>query len=157
MARVDDERLGTKGGGQRAEGKSKPANQTLPPLPFPPGHLATCRDRISTSTNTNPSLSTTQRLHPHPLQNQTLPSHPFTFSHLMSRIPVPNGGLQHSPGSPGMPSTPASEPRRKTNRRDEVSLSLLPCRAFLLPPSLHTYIISGAVAATCCDVGCKLH
>ncbi|BEJ01065.1 hypothetical protein CcaverHIS631_0509220 [Cutaneotrichosporon cavernicola] len=37
----------------------------------------------------------------------------------MSRIPVPNGGLQSAPGSPSMPSTPASEPRRKTNRRDE--------------------------------------
>ncbi|GMK55279.1 hypothetical protein CspeluHIS016_0203350 [Cutaneotrichosporon spelunceum] len=37
----------------------------------------------------------------------------------MSRIPVPNGGLQSTPGSPGMSSTPASEPRRKTNRRDE--------------------------------------
>lgn len=56
----------------------------------------------------------------------------------MSRIPVPNGGLQHSPGSPGMPSTPASEPRRKTNRRDEVSPSFTP-QAAPFPSLLLTF------------------
>ena len=54
----------------------------------------------------------------------------------MSRLPLPNGGLQHSsssynsstnrPDSPGQSMSPAMDTRKKQSKRDEVSLILIP-------------------------------